>query len=423
MRVYIKTFGCSANKVEEEIIRRKLISSGFYITNSINNADVIIVNTCTVRSETDLKIMKYLSLINKTNKKIIVTGCMASAQPALIAKNFPLCSIILPISKIDEAIKNNIKICLNKEKPLDPFPHIDGIKASILIARGCLGNCSYCIVRIAKGTLKSIHYDIIKNNLLEALDFGAKEIRISAQDTGVYGYDIGVNLAFLLNKLIEIPKDFIMRIGMFKPSSILPFLNQLLDSYSSEKIYKFIHIPVQSGSNKILEKMNRGYDIETFKKVLNAFRERFPNITFYTDIIVGFPGEEEYEFNETYKLIMDIKPDKTHISRYTPRPHTLAAAMPQIPEPIKKKRSKELSRITKEIQLEKNSKWIGKIIEALVIDKYGKNRILARTKEYKNIIISNNISLSDCNIPLGEKIEVIIDDITPFYLIGKITKR
>ncbi|RZN56181.1 MAG: hypothetical protein DSO09_00975 [Candidatus Methanomethylicota archaeon] len=416
MRVYIKTFGCSANKIEEEIIRRKLISSGFYITDSINDADVIIVNTCTVRTETDLKIMKYLSSINKTNKKIIVTGCMASAQPALIAKNFPSCSIISPISKIDEAIKNNIKICLDKEKPIDSFPYINGIKASILIARGCLGNCSYCIVRIAKGTLKSIHYDIIKNNLLEALNYGAKEIRISAQDTGVYGYDIGVNLAFLLNKLIEIPKDFIMRIGMFKPSSVLPFLNQLLDLYSSEKIYKFIHIPVQSGSNKILEKMNRGYNIETFKKVLNAFRERFPNITLYTDIIVGFPGEEEYEFNETYKLLMEIKPDKTHISRFTPRPHTLAAAMPQVPEYIKKKRSKELSRITKEIQLENNSKWIGKIVEALVIER-NNNRILARTKEYKNIILPN------CNISLGEKIEVMIDDATPFCLIGRITKR
>jgi MiaB-like tRNA modifying enzyme len=416
MRVYIKTFGCSANKIEEEIIRRKLISSGFYITDSINDADVIIVNTCTVRTETDLKIMKYLSSINKINKKIIVTGCMASAQPALIAKNFPSCSIISPISKIDEAIKNNIKICLDKEKPIDSFPYINGIKASILIARGCLGNCSYCIVRIAKGTLKSIHYDIIKNNLLEALNYGAKEIRISAQDTGVYGYDIGLNLAFLLNKLIEIPKDFIMRIGMFKPSSVLPFLNQLLDLYSSEKIYKFIHIPVQSGSNKILEKMNRGYNIETFKKVLNAFRERFPNITLYTDIIVGFPGEEEYEFNETYKLLMEIKPDKTHISRFTPRPHTLAAAMPQVPEYIKKKRSKELSRITKEIQLENNSKWIGKIVEALVIER-NNNRILARTKEYKNIILPN------CNISLGEKIEVMIDDATPFCLIGRITKR
>jgi len=416
MRVYIKTFGCSANKIEEEIIRRKLISSGFYITDSINDADVIIVNTCTVRTETDLKIMKYLSSINKTNKKIIVTGCMASAQPALIAKNFPSCSIISPISKIDEAIKNNIKICLDKEKLIDTFPYINGIKASILIARGCLGNCSYCIVRIAKGTLKSIHYDIIKNNLLEALNYGAKEIRISAQDTGVYGYDIGVNLAFLLNKLIEIPKDFIMRIGMFKPSSVLPFLNQLLDLYSSEKIYKFIHIPVQSGSNKILEKMNRGYNIETFKKVLNSFRERFPNITLYTDIIVGFPGEEEYEFNETYKLLMEIKPDKTHISRFTPRPHTLAAAMPQVPEYIKKKRSKELSRITKEIQLENNSKWIGKIVEALVIER-NNNRILARTKEYKNIILPN------CNISLGEKIEVMIDDATPFCLIGRITKR
>ncbi|MEM2178152.1 MAG: tRNA (N(6)-L-threonylcarbamoyladenosine(37)-C(2))-methylthiotransferase [Candidatus Methanomethylicaceae archaeon] len=411
MRIYIKTFGCSANKVESELIKKMLVDNGYEIVDSLLEAEVVIVNTCTVRSETDLKVINYLKSIKK--KKIIVTGCMASSQPALIAKYFPSASIISLkcIPMILEAINKDKFICLDKELFINPIPYINGVKATILIARGCLGNCSYCIVKVAKGKLKSINPNIIIENLIKAIKLGVKEIRLSAQDTGVYGIDIGTNIASLLKSLTSIPGDFIIRLGMFKPSKIV---NELISSYKSEKIYKFIHIPVQSGSNIILKKMNRGYTVEDFKEVVYSFRREFPNITLFTDIIVGFPEEEENDFEETCKLIIEIKPDKTHVARFSPRPHTLAASMPQISEEIKKKRSKILHEIIREIQLKKNEIWIGKEVKALVVDRYIKGGFIARTPEYKSIAIPN------CNSSiLGKWIEVVIDDITPFYLIGR----
>lgn len=410
MRIYIKTFGCSANKVESELIKKMLVDKGHEIAHSPFEAEVVIVNTCTVRSETDLKVINYLKSIKK---KIIVTGCMASSQPALIAKHFPSASMVslkcLPM--ILEAINKERFICLDKELFVNPIPYVSGVKATILIARGCLGNCSYCIVRIAKGKLKSISPNIIMENLIKAIELGAKEIRLSAQDTGIYGMDIGTNITSLLKSLSSIPGDFMIRLGMFKPSKMA---NELIPVYKSERIYKFIHVPVQSGSNNVLEKMNRGYTVEDFKEVVNSFRREFPNITLFTDVIVGFPEEEECDFEDTCKLIFEIKPDKTHVSRFSPRPHTPAASMPQLSEEIKKKRSKILHEIVREVQLKKNEAWIGKEARALVVDRYVKGGFIARTPEYKSIAIV------DCDgLMLGKWIEVVVDGITPFYLIGR----
>lgn len=414
MQVFIKTFGCSANKVESELIKKMLVERGHEIVHSPFEAEAVIVNTCTVRSETDLKVINYLKSIKK---KIIVTGCMASSQPALIAKHFPSASIIslrcLPM--ILEAIDKDKLICLDGELFINPIPYINGVKATILIARGCLGNCSYCIVRIAKGKLRSVNPSIVMGNLIKAIELGAKEIRLSAQDTGVYGMDIGTNIASLLKSLSSIPGDFMIRLGMFKPSIIA---NELIPVYKSERIYKFIHVPVQSGSNDILKKMNRGYTVEEFKEVVHSFRREFPNITLFTDVIVGFPGEEEHHFEETCKLILEIRPDKTHVSRFSPRPHTLAASMPQLSEEVKKKRSKILHEIVREVQLKKNEAWIGKEAKALVVDRYIRGGFIVRTPEYKSIAIAN------CdNSMLGKWIEVIVDDITPFYLIGRAIHR
>lgn len=414
MRIYIKTFGCSANKVESEIIKKMLEDRGYKISSSPYEADLFIVNTCTVRGETDLKVINYLKSIKK---KTIVTGCMASSQPALIAKHSPSSSIISLkcIPMILEAIKRERIICLEGDFFLNPIPYVNGVKATILIARGCLGNCSYCIVRIAKGKLRSINPKIIMDNLIQAINLGAKEIRLSAQDTGVYGFDIGTNIVHLLKSLVSLPGDFIIRLGMFKPSSIV---KDLISMYKSEKIYKFAHIPVQSGSNFILKKMNRGYTVEDFKQNINVLRSEFPNMSIFTDVIVGFPGEEESDFEETCKLISEVCPDKTHISRFSPRPHTPAAALPQVSENIKKRRSRILNDIVKELQMKRNENWIGRQVEALIVDRYVKGGVIARTIEYKSIAIPNEpLSI------IGRKFEVIIEDATPYYLIGKIIRH
>ncbi|MEM2056379.1 MAG: TRAM domain-containing protein, partial [Thermoplasmatales archaeon] len=161
--------------------------------------------------------------------------------------------------------------------------------------------------------------------------------------------------------------------------------------------------------------LKRGYDVNTFKRVIEEFRKNFPNITIFTDIIVGFPGEDDLEFDETCMLLKEIKPDKTHIARYSPRPHTAAASMPQVPESIKKRRSSILHQIVQEIQMEKNNAWVGKTVKATVVDLYLKGGMIARTDEYKTIAIPG------CNPTLiGQRVELCVEGATPFYLIGRI---
>ena len=420
MRVYIKTFGCASNKADSGLIRRILIREGFKLVFSSDEADAVVVNTCTVRKETDLKVMSFLSKIR--DKKVVVTGCMAAAQPALISEHYPMFSIVSTDcpSMIPTALRKEGRsiFLLKDSSTMEPVPYRQGVKSTIVVSRGCLGECSYCIVRVAKGRLRSISPEVIKKNVIKAVKSGAYEIRLTAQDIGVYGKDIDTDLPSLLGSLVAVGGSFRLRVGMFKPSSVVDFLNTLVEVYKSEKIYKFIHVPVQSGSNTVLERMKRGYDVNTFKRVVEEFRKNFPNITIFTDVIVGFPGESDFEFNETCMLLREIKPDKTHVARYSPRPHTPAASMPQVPESIKKRRSEMLHQIVREIQMEKNKTMIGKTLEATVVDLYLKGGVIARTDEYKTVAISG------CDpAMIGQRVKLFVEGATPFYLIGRITHR
>ena len=244
------------------------------------------------------------------------------------------------------------------------------------------------------------------------------EVRLSAQDTGVYGRDIGTDLPALLNGVADIPGEFRVRVGMFNPSSVYNLLERLMKSYQSEKIYKFVHIPVQSGSNKVLGEMNRGYTADSFKKIVGAFRLAFPNTVLITDVIVGYPGESDQDFEETCNLLKATRPDKTHIARFSPRPHTPASSLKQVAEPVKKRRSEALTRLTREIQMANNSQWIGRVVDATVVDIYLRGGMIARTDEYKTIAIS------ECERSmLGKRFSIRVDSCTPFYLKGTITLR
>lgn len=418
MRVYVKTFGCASNKAESGLIRKVLAVNGYELTSSAEEADAFVVNTCTVRRDTDLKVIKYLSAIK--GKKVVVTGCMAAAQPALISKHFPLFSIVSPdcVSMIPYALKSEGRAIFVEKSGLliEPVPYRHGVKCTIVVCRGCLGECSYCIVKVAKGRLRSVSPDKIKKSLVRAVESGIYEIRLTAQDIGVYGRDLGTNLPSLLGDLIGVDGNFRIRVGMFKSSSVIDFLPELINVYRSKKIYKFAHVPVQSGSDIVLERMNRGYDVKAFKKIVEELRKNFPNITIFTDVIVGFPGESDSDFEETCKLLREIRPDKTHIARYSPRPHTPAAAMEQVPESIKKRRSEFLYQILREIQLEKNSAWIGRVVEATVVDFYSKGGMIARTDEYKTVAIPN----CDRSL-LGWRVKLLVEEATPHYLIGRLS--
>jgi len=423
LKVYIETYGCAANKADSNIMRSLLLNRGHIIADTIDNADIVILNTCTVRGETERKIVKRIRELEELRKerkfKLIISGCMVKAQPALISSITKDASLVAPqfTEEIVEVVESKEKIIkINGEhiqRKILPV-YIGGLQYTVPIAEGCLGNCSYCIVKIARGKLRSFKLNQIVNAVKNAVAKGAKEIRLTAQDTAAYGCDIGTTLPELVSKITEIPGDFMIRIGMMTPNHALRILDELIEVYENEKVYKFLHLPLQSGDNRILKLMNRKYSVEEFKEIVYKFRGKYPELFLATDVIVGFPTESEEAFNNTCKVIMETQPDKIHISRFSPRPHTKAAAMPQILEPIKKKRSKIMTQLSFQIGLERNMKLIGKTRRVLPLERGKYESVKARLRNYKIVVIK------EPKIKLGEWVKIKITGATPIQLEGKI---
>lgn len=400
MRVYVETYGCSLNQGDSEIIAGILSEKGFEIVEDESKADIIIINTCVVKKPTENRVMKRLKEIEKVNKKVIVAGCM----PKVIdLKNlFPRFSIIGPSQLfeiaeiIDKVMRNERVIRLDeiKRSKLDlPKIRKNPLIEIIAISSGCIGDCSYCCVKFARGKLFSYPPEKIIERVEKSLSDGVKEIWLTAQDTGCYGFDIKSNLAELLERICKLDGKFFVRVGMMNPNNIKDILGDLVEIYKNEKIFKFLHIPVQSGSNKILKQMNRFYQIEDFKGIVNTFRNEIPGITISTDVICGFPNETEEDFEASIDLIKEIKPDVLNISRFFPRPKTNAERMEQLPGYKIKERSRKLAKIFNQIALEKNKTWLGWQGEVIVDEIANNNTFISRNFAYKPIVIKSKENL------------------------------
>ncbi len=333
---------------------------------------------------------------------------MPTVESELIKKLRPDASLVgvHHIKDILKAVNKHTKLITRKKEVKLCLPKIrkNKIISIVQISEGCKGNCTYCIVKLVKGELHPYPANKILEEIKASIKDGCKEIWLTSQDSAAYP-----NLPKLLNKITKLKGDFKLRLGMSNPNNVLPILDKLIKVYSSDKIFKFLHIPVQSGNNKVLKAMNRYYTVNDFKKIIKEFRKAFPRITISTDIICGFPTETEEQFNDSLKLIKEIKPDVLNISRFWPRPGTKAEKMPQIPSWITKERSKKLTKLFNKIALENNKKWInwqGKIL----IDEKGKNNTwIGRNLYYKPVIVKGNYKL-------GQEINVKIKSVTAYDL-------
>ncbi len=396
MNVYIETYGCTANQADSDIIRG-ILSRKFRIAQNSEDADVIVVNTCGVIEHTERKILRRIKELKESGKIVIAAGCLTRIAKREVAE---ICDAIVSpdnIHRMDHVVN---EVLSGKRVELIEFNKIDkaclyNLKrrlnenaiAIVAISEGCLGRCSYCATKIARGRLRSFSLENVVKEVEDAVKKGFKEIQLTSQDTGAYGLDRGLTLADLLERISDIEGEFRVRVGMMNPNHALRIIDDLINAFSSDKIFKFVHIPVQSGDNKVLEDMRRDYSVEDFLEVVNAFRKSFDDIVLSTDIIVGFPTEREESFWKSYELIREVKPDIVNITRFSARKGTLAAKMKDIPDWIKKERSRKLTELSKEIGLRNNIKFIGRV-ENVLITKYGKNRtLLSRTNSYRPVII------------------------------------
>ncbi|MFH0906007.1 MAG: tRNA (N(6)-L-threonylcarbamoyladenosine(37)-C(2))-methylthiotransferase [archaeon] len=398
----------------------------------IKNCSLIFINTCGVKEQTETKIIRFLRKIISEKidcKKIIIYGCLVDINKEKLKEEFP--NIKLFSIKDKEQLQNLFKLKISKSKKIK-----QKLTVPIIIANGCLGNCSYCAVKFARGKLKSKSISEIKNEILVALEKGAKEILLTAQDTVCYGFDINTNIIKLLKEILKIKKDFKIRLGMANPKYLYKFKTDLIKIYKNKKMYKLIHMPIQSGSNRILKLMNRAYDAKLINNLALYFRNNIKDITIATDVIIGFPTETQEEFLDTCKIIEKNKFDIVNISRFGKRKNTEASKYKDFEGRIKKQRSRIITKLCEDISLQNNSKYLGDKKE-IIINEIGKNKteILGRSYEYKQILIKDinklgqkqllqqnqkQLQQKDLKKYFGKKIKVKITDFKTYYLIGKI---
>lgn len=387
--VYIESYGCSSSQSEAEAMAGLLQQAGYRVLDDEKKADLIILVTCYVKSQTEQKIIFRIRRLQEKypGKRMIIAGCMPEGIYQRLLEVCPEAGLVSThhVKEIPKAVKSalegkkveclglsdEVKLCLPKIRK-NPLIGI------VPISRGCNSACAYCCVRLVKGKLFSYPKEMIIKEVRNSLRQGCKEIWITSQDNASY-----CRLPQLMNDITKIKGNFLVRIGMMNPKNVLPILPDLISAYRNEKIFKFLHLPVQSGDDIILKRMNRGYKVRDFEKIVGEFEKNF-RYQLWTDIIVGFPGETEKQFQNTFKLIEKVRPDWVNVSRYGPRPGTPASKMRQLDSDIVNSRSAKLSSLVRNISLEKNRKWIGWEGEILIY-KRGKarNQWFGRNFAYK----------------------------------------
>jgi len=424
VKIYREIYGCPANVADYEIALGLLKKAGFEFADDEKQSDINIIFTCTVKQPTLDRMIHRIKELTKLNKPLVVAGCMPKTEKEIIEGINPNASMLGPdsIEKIVyasiAAMRGNKAVLLEDSKrpklclPRERKNPVIGI---ITISSGCLSNCSYCSVRFARGNLFSYPVEMIVKEAKTSIEDGCKELYITSQDNSCYGKDIGKRLPELLNEICKIQGKFFVRVGMMNPLYTKEILDDLIKSYKNLEIFKFLHLPVQSFSSKILSLMKRDYQPEVVLDIINKFYEAFTDLTFSTDIIVGFPNEDNSDFEETIKFVEQIKPDIVNISKFGTRPGTEAAKLKQLPSHIVNKRSRELFELTRRVSFKKNQRWLNWSGECL-IDEIGtrKDTWIGRNFTYKPIVVHSTQKL------LGRFVNVEITEARSNYLIGRL---
>lgn len=422
MRIRCETFGCTMNKGDSELILGRLIEAGHRVVDDIEDADLILVNTCAVKGPTQRRVLRRLEELRQLDgKKVVVAGCLPLIDQRSIDRvgtfeGMVSChtidSIVRVVDKIAEG-KSNVRALRGTSKKLCA-PRLRGseVSAIVAISEGCTSNCSYCSVKFARGRLRSFSPGDILVEIGDALKSRQREILLTSQDTAAYGIGSNTRLPELLKEIAQLKGRFRVRVGMMNPALAKQLMPDLVDAFDSEKIYKFLHLPVQSGDDEVLGEMRRGYTAEEFLGIVSAFRERFEDLYLATDVIVGFPGEGEEAFENTCELIERVKPDKVNLTRFSPMPGTDAARMPQIEGREKKRRSRLLSAKCRAIGHERNKRYVDRTMEGLVVDHGKKGGWVVRLPNYKPAIVGR--------AKPGEFVEVKITEARPTYLMCEV---
>jgi len=430
--IYIETYGCSANQNNSEILAGLLTQAGNIITNNEKLANIIILNTCIVKQRTETKIKRRIQDLKQfaKNKLLIICGCMPDTDAKKILNINPYAIFLgthhfKDIIKLIKDYKENKLDPIKQNKYLDENHHEEKLNLPKIpqnklisinqISEGCLGQCSFCKTRLAKGKLQSYPQDLIIKSIEQDLQQGAKEVWITSQDNAAYGLDKDKHLLpELLTKILNLKHRFFLRLGMMDPNNVLPILDELIAIYKDKKMYKFLHIPIQSASNSVLKHMNRYYTIEQAEKIINEFRKQIPDIVISTDIIVAYPTETEKDHKANIEFLKKYHPSILNLSRFSSHKQTPAGKLKEIKTSIAKKRIKQLMQIHRQTAQQNKLKFKNKEIEVFINKKIGDRLHQARDENYNLILLKCDKDM------LGKKAKVLIKEIGVHHMIGEL---
>jgi MiaB-like tRNA modifying enzyme len=414
-RYHIETYGCTSNRGESRRIERRLRDAGHRPVDGPGAADVAILNTCTVVEKTERNMLaRAAELDRETPGDLVVTGCMALAQGERF-REAGVDAEVLHWDEVPEAITNG-------ECPTatpDTEPVLDGVVGILPIARGCMSDCSYCITKRATGKIDSPPVSENVDKARALVHAGAKEIRVTGQDTGVYGWDAGERkLAELLERICtEIDGDFRVRVGMANPKGVHGIREDLARVFAEhEKLYDFLHAPVQSGSDDVLGDMRRQHQVSEYLEVVETFDDALDHWTLSTDFIVGFPTETDRDFRQSMALLGETRPEKVNVTRFSKRPGTDAADMKGLGGTVKKERSKAMSELKREIVGEAYEAMVGDRREVLAVRPGTGDSVKCRDSAYRQVIVED---APEWGVEPGDFLEVEVTGQNTMYAFGE----
>lgn len=414
MKVNIYTLGCKVNFYESNLMKEKLIDAGYTYTD-MDDSDIVIINTCSVTNTADNKSLKAARHAAGLGKNVIVVGCSSQNKEEAYEKidgvnvilgNKGKSDIVSYIQKYFDKNERIIGVSDIQKVPFEEMKvnNFDKTRAFVKIQDGCNNYCSYCIIPYLRGDVRSKKSDDVINEVKSLIESGHKEIVLTGIHTGHYGSDINESFAGLLKKLVKIDGLLRLRISSVE---ITELNDEFLDVLkNSQVLVDHIHIPLQSGSNTVLKRMNRKYDKDYFINKIDTIRSIRPDISITTDLIVGFPGETEDEFNETIDTLNKIKFSKIHVFPYSRRKGTPADLMDnQIDEKVKKERVSKIINLSKELEQNYFSKFIGKEL-VFIPEVYKNGYLIGHTGNYILVRALGDEKLlkQDINVKL-EKLE------------------
>ena len=416
-RYHIETYGCTSNRGEAREIERSLREGGHRPASGPEAADVAILNTCTVLEKTERNMLaRARELDTETPADLVVTGCMALAQ----GEAFEEASVdaeLLHWDDVPEYVRNG-------ECPTvtaDTEPVLDGVVGILPIARGCMSDCSYCITKQATGRIDSPSVEENVEKARSLVHAGAKELRVTGQDTGVYGWDRNQGeslLPELLERVCDIDGDFRVRVGMANPAGVHGVREELAAVFAdNDELYNFLHAPVQSGSDEVLREMRRQHAVEEYVEVVETFDESLEYWTLSTDFIAGFPTETDRDHEQSLALLRETRPEKVNVTRFSKRPNTDAADMKGLGGQTKKDRSSEMVEVKMDIVGAAHEEMVGQESEVLVVEDGTDDSMVGYDSAYRQVAIPGAESRG---VELGDVVTVEITGHNTVYALGEL---